>query len=137
MTDPFAAPAPPSDGIEWTAHNGRLLLLTIGGSETVNTSFGEKEAVRADVVILDGPEAGTRYDDTLVFPKLLVSQLKSRAGQKVLGRLGQGVAKPGQKPPWILNEATDADKQIGVAYLANGIATPAAATAAAGGKPPF
>jgi hypothetical protein len=135
MTDPFAAPAPPSDGIDWSAHNGQLLLINVGDSETVNTSFGEKEAVRADVVILDGPDAGTRHDDTLVFPKLLVSQLKPRAGQKVLGRLGQGQAKPGQKPPWILAEATPADKQIGVAYLANGIATPA--TAVNGGKPPF
>lgn len=135
MTDPFASPAPPSDGIDWTSHNGRLLLFTVGDTDTVNTSFGEKEAVRADVAVLDGTEAGTTYTDTLVFPKLLVSQLKSRAGQKVLGRLGQGQAKPGQKPPWILAEATPADKQIGVAYLANGIATPTPATA--GGAPPF
>jgi len=135
MSNPFADPAPPSDGIDWSAHNGHLLLIDVGDTETVNTSFGEKDAVRADVVVLDGPDAGTRHGDTLVFPKLLVSQLKSRTGQKVLGRLGQGQAKVGQKPPWILAEATDADKQIGVAYLANGIATPAAAPV--GGKPPF
>jgi len=135
MSDQFAAPAPPSDGIDWSAHNGALLLIDVGDTDKVNTSFGEKDAVRANVVILDGPDAGTRHDDTLIFPKLLVSQLKSRVGQKVLGRLGQGQAKPGQKPPWILAEATDADRQVGVAYLANGLTAPPAAPAT--GKPPF
>jgi hypothetical protein len=36
----------------------------------------------------------------------------------VLGRLEQGTAKPGQKPPWKLANATDSDKDIGRKYLA-------------------
>ena len=47
--------------------------------------------------------------DTLVFPKLLQSQLRSQIGKKVLGRLGQGSAKPGQSAPWLLNEASADD----------------------------
>jgi hypothetical protein len=45
--------------------------------------------------------------------------LKSKLGEKVLGRLGQGVAKPGQSPPWVLHEANDADVKAGTEYLAS------------------
>jgi hypothetical protein len=53
-----------------------------------------------------------------VFPKVLASQLRSSVGGKVIGRLGQGIAKPGQSAPWTLNAATDADKETGRKYLA-------------------
>lgn len=140
MTDPFAAPAAPSSGIDFKEYNGALLLITVTGVEdhvpTVHTKPGEKSpAVKADVAVLDGPGKGEEFPDTLIFPKVLQSQLNRRVGQKVLGRLGQGVAKPGQSAPWVLSEATDADKQIGMAYLSSGFAAPA--TQATAGAPPF
>jgi len=123
-TDPFATPGTAS-GVQWEDLKGALLLIEPHTVETgIQTTFGEKDAIRADVAVLDGPSKGEQHPDTLVFPGVLISQLKTRLGQKVLGRLGQGQGKPGQKPPWILTEATDADKQIGLAYLANGFATP-------------
>lgn len=135
MTEsPFAAPATTS-GIEWKSLLGRLLLIEPSGSETVNTVHGPNEAVRGDVIVLDGPEPGTRYDDTLVFPKVLAGQLRPKIGQKVLGRLGQGQAKSGQSAPWILAEATAEDVQVGTAYLSGTLKAPAAQQAAPTGQP--
>jgi hypothetical protein len=131
-TNPFAAPATTS-GIDWKDLNGLLLYIEPKGSEKINTSFGESDVVRCDLVVLDGPNAGQRYDDALVFPKVFANQLRPKIGEKVLGRLGQGQAKSGQSAPWLLNEATPADVQIGINYLAQS-AKPAATSAA---QPPF
>jgi hypothetical protein len=133
-TDPFAAPAS-ATAIQWADLNGSLLLIEVHNIEhDIPTTLGKKDAVRADVVVLDGSGQGDTYPDCLIFPKGLQGQLRARIGQKVLGRLGQGVAKAAQSPPWLLSEATDADKRVGMAYLANGLAQPA--TAPPGGKPP-
>lgn len=135
MSDQFAAPAAPGSGITWNDHNGRLLLIVPNAVKTgIQTSLGLSDAVAADVTVLDGPDAGTEYPDTLIFPKILQSQVSGRIGQKVLGRLGQGTAKPGQSAPWMLGEATDADKAVATAWL-NRTAQPAAAGGAA--TPPF
>lgn len=123
--DPFGAPAS-SIGIDWKALKGALLLVKVSEViehlPTAHTKPGEKSpAVRADVVVLDDKgdvEAETAYVDTLIFPKVLQSQVKGSVGGMVLGRLGQGAAKPAQSPPWTLAEATEADKVIGREYLA-------------------
>lgn len=108
--DMFASPSSPSGGITWADHKGSLLLIEPLAAETgIQTSFGSADAVRANVYVLDGPGAGQEHPDTLVFPKLLQSQLKGQIGAKVLGRLGQGNAKPGQSAPWLLEEATADD----------------------------
>lgn len=117
-TDPFEAPAT-AVGIDYKELNGALLLFSVTSVETgVVTSLGEKDAVRCNVAVLDGPQAGQTYDDTLIFPRVLIGQLRSRVGGMVLGRLGQGAAKPGQNPPWKLAEPTDDDKAKGRAHLA-------------------
>jgi hypothetical protein len=134
MSNPFAAPAA-SAGITWADLDGLLLLIEPLAEETgIPTVHGEAKAVRANVTVLDGPNAGERHDDTLIFPKILQSQVRPKIGEKVLGRLGQGNKKPGQSAPWILNEATPADVQIGVNWLAQS-ARPAAAQAAPAGQP--
>lgn len=113
MTDPWDSPGSTA-GVDFEELNGRLLVITPHAAEEVNTSFGEKECVRADLVVLDGPSASTEYKDTLIFPKVLIGQLRSTigTGRMVLGRLGQGVAKPGQKPPWLLADPTEADRKV-------------------------
>ena len=115
----FATPAA-STGIEWASLNGRLLIVE--PTEVVKgiaTNFGTTDAVRATVTVVDGAEAGKKYTDTLIFPKVLQSQLSSRVGQKVLGRLGQGQAKPGQSPPWMLNPGSPEDEQKAQAFLSS------------------
>jgi hypothetical protein len=123
-TDPFAAPST-ATGIKWADLKGSLLLFTVHGVENgIKTVHGDAQAVRADVAVLDGEQVGTVYNDTLVFPKVLISQIKSSVGGMVLARLGQGSAKPGQSAPWTLTEATDGDKAKGREYLAQNAPTP-------------
>lgn len=128
---PFAAPATAA-GIDLTELNGALLLITVASVETgIQTVHGPAEAIRCGVAVLDGPQAGTEHRDTLLFPKVLCAQLRPNVGAKVLARLGQGLAKPGQSPPWMLSEATPADTEVGLAWLAKN--TPAVV----GPAPPF
>lgn len=110
----FATPAAPSGGLDYNEINRSLLLVQVITVEdhvpTVHTKPGEKSpAVRGNVTVLDGAKAGESYEDTLIFPKVLQSQLRGRVGQLVLGRLTQGMAKPGQSAPWQLAEATPED----------------------------
>lgn len=118
--DQFDGPGSAS-GIAWDDLKGKLLLITPQSVEKVATSFGEKEAVRAKVAVLDAAEGqDNEYPDTLIFPKALISQVRANVGtgRMNLGRLGQGSAKAGQKPPWLLDEPTDQDKTVARAHLA-------------------
>lgn len=123
MTDQFSNPAS-SAGIEWTAVNGHLLLVSPHSQEHgIVTAYGPADAVRADITDLDAVDPNTGlpfvYEDILVFPKVLQSQLRPKFGGKVLGRLGQGAAKQGQDPPWTLADFTPQDAQRATAYLAH------------------
>lgn len=113
-TDMFSAPAS-TNGIDWKAALGHLLLVSpLSVEEKVNTSLGEKDAIRADVVDLDTNDT---YTDVLVFPRVLQGQLRPKIGGKVLGRLGQGTAKPGQSAPWVLQDFTPDDAKKASAYI--------------------
>jgi hypothetical protein len=115
----FAAPAAAS-GINWNDLNGALLIIEpVEVVTDINTVHGVTDAVKATVSVIDGPKADQVYEDTLVFPRALRAQLSSRIGQKVLGRLGQGTAKPGQTAPWMLQTGTPADEQTAVQWLAS------------------
>ncbi len=116
---PFNDPSAGGDKLPLGDLLGALLLFTVKSVEKdITTSFGVTDAVKADVAVLDGPHKGDTYDDTLVFPRVLKSALAPSVGGMVLGRLGQGTAKPGQSPPWILAAGTDDDKTTGEKYLA-------------------
>lgn len=118
MSDnPFAAPAEAS-GFSPKDHNGRLLLIEPKSIERdIKTDYGVTDAISADVAVIDGPDAPDTYPDSLIFPKVLQSQLSSKIDEKVLGRLTQGEAKPGQSPPWKLDPATPDDIAVGKRYL--------------------
>jgi hypothetical protein len=108
---------------DWDAHNRRLLLITPKSIEaSVRTVHGEKDAVRADIVVLGEPGAGPDevLRETLIFPGYIQGQVRAHigTGRMTLGRLGQGEATRGQKPPWLLSDPTDADKTVARAYLA-------------------
>jgi hypothetical protein len=142
--DQIDDPAQPSGGVDWGALQNRLLLFDVIDIEKeISTVHGVKDAVRADLVVLDGPDAGKEYLNTLVFPGVLISQLKSKVNKKVLGRLGTGEKKAGQNAPWKLITATDQDKQLGQRYLASRAAKsmeppdPWGSTPQQGGQPPF
>lgn len=139
-TNPFAAPAAPSDGIKWADYEGRLLVIEpLSDEKGIQTSFGDADAVKATVHVIDGQSA--THNDVLVFPKILASQLRPRIGEKVIGRLGRGQAKPGQSAPWILSDATAQDIDTGVQWLntqqSNQFATAAPTQQPQAGTPPF
>jgi hypothetical protein len=133
----FVSAAPPSGGITWADHKGKLLIaepLTFEAG--INTAFGTADAVKANIHVLTGPDEAEDYPEALVFPKLLASQLKGHIGSKVVGRLGQGAAKPGQSAPWLLEEASADDLEKAKAWLEK--QKPALTSAApAEGTPPF
>jgi hypothetical protein len=118
MSDDFDSPGSVT-GVEWAELNGRLLLIQPHSNEEVDTVHGRSKAVRADIVVLDGPGAPEEYIDTLIFPKVVSGQVRTNVGtgRRNLGRLGQGNKKPGQSAPWILADPTDADKAIARQYL--------------------
>lgn len=139
----------PAGQLKITDYNGQLLLVKpTGQEEGVNTSFGAADAIRADVVVLDGPDAGTDYSDILIFQRVLQGQLRPQIGKGlVLGRLGQGEAKAGQSKPWKLLDFTDEDAKVAQAYLdanpgfekhaaPSAASTPAAAAPLPGGGGP-
>lgn len=119
--DPFNDPA--AGGTKITEFEGRLILITpTGYEESISTAYGEKDAVRANVVVVDEktPQASERHDDVLIFQGNLIGATKRFVGKgMVIGRLGKGEAKKGQSEPWILTTATDEEKSYARQYLAS------------------
>ena len=114
----FASPAS-ATGIEWATLKGALLMIHVTEVvKDIQTSYGVTDAVRATVTPVDGESAGAAYEDTLVFPRALKAQLAPNVGKTVLGRLGQGQAKPGQSAPWLLTEASADDQKTAAAFVA-------------------
>jgi hypothetical protein len=114
----FADPGSPTS-IPWADLLGSLVIVDV--EETVKdivTVNGVTDAIRAQIVVLDGDHAGDNYPDALIFSRGLRSQLRHKIGQKVLGRVIQGEPSPGKNPPWNLAPATDADRKIAADYLA-------------------
>lgn len=106
-------------GINYQELLGALLVVDVTEVvQGVNTTFGPSDPIRATVTVIDGDQAAAVYVDTLIFPKVLQSQLRSNVGKRVLGRLGQGTPKAGQSPPWTLEKATDADIRTASEFLA-------------------
>jgi len=136
--NPFVKAAPASGSISWEDLKGRLLLvepLEVLADPIATTNGEQTGVVRANVSVLDGDEAGTVYEETLIFPKVLKNQTKNRVGAMVLGRLGQGQKKPGQNAPWILEDYTEADLAVGTEFLNKRQAAKLGAPAASGTAP--
>ena len=126
----FSAPVA-NEGVKVADFNGHLLIVSpIEFKANIQTVNGPADAIEVNVVDLDTNE---EHISLLWFNVALKNALKPLIGQKVLGRIGQGVAKPGKNPPWLLNDATgDADAVAKAnAYIANGIAAPATASGTA------
>lgn len=142
MSDPFVQPAPAStEGPDFQTLRGALLLIKVISQEahvpTVHTLPGEKSpAVVADITVLDGQRQGEQLVNTLIFPKVLQTQLCRSIGQTVLGRLTQGEAKQGKNAPWQLDPASADDASNARRYLDARASQPVGAPAASA-EPPF
>lgn len=125
VSDDFAKPseAPSGEGWNFTEEaEGRLVLLTPLREDKVDTSFGEKPIIVADVVVIDEkkPAKSEVHDDVYVFGGYLRGALRGFIGERrVLGRLVKGEPKKkGENAPWLLEDATDAEVELAKAYLA-------------------
>lgn len=94
--------------------------------EKMATQMGDSDAVRCTVHDITDK---TTHEEVLWFSTVLVGSLRSRVGQKVLGVMSKGVAKPGQTAPWILQDASSVPEAVAAAkeYMASVPAQPAAA----------
>jgi hypothetical protein len=100
-----------------------LLIEALRFEANVQTSYGEMDAVACHVFVVDGEHAGERFRDKLIFPKMLVSQLKGQVGtgEYTCGRLIKGVAlKKGQSDPWLIDDPSDADLEAAAKFLDGG-----------------
>lgn len=122
----------------------RLVAIKVEKYEpAVTTKRGDKPAIGCSVTVIDGPNAGAVFTDTLIFGAVIVPQLKEKVGRHVLGRIYEGEAKDGNFAPFKLREATDEETEYAVRFLsakpgpaAQQPAAAAAAPAAAGATPP-
>ncbi len=131
MTISFAAPATGGDGPTAADLNGHVLVVEPQAYETgIKTVHGDKDAVRCRVHDIS---AQATYDDVLWFGGYLVGSLKGRIGDKVLAQMGQGAAKAGQSPPWMLTDLStnEVAVQAATAYLTGQVAATLAAPAPA------
>lgn len=105
-------------------HEGALLLITPRSlEEGIETSFGEADAIKADVVVLTKTNGKPlaepeEHQGALIFQRVVIGQLESKIGNgRVLGKVGRGVAKKGQSAPFLIEKAEDDEKDLARAYL--------------------
>ena len=104
----FSAPSSNTESVKVADLNGHLLILEALEYKTgIPTVHGDADAIEVRINDLD---TGHTHESVLFFNVALKNALKTKIGQKVLARIGQGTAKPGKSAPWILIDATgDAD----------------------------
>lgn len=115
----FQQPSQGGDQVKVPELIGALVLVYVREyRENITTSYGLSDAIAADVHVLDGPKAGESFENTLIFQKALIGALRGAiGGDPVLGRIGQGVAKPGQSAPYILQPFTAQDAAVATAWI--------------------
>lgn len=86
--------------------------------EEITTSFGTKDAVVTDLVVLS--DGGAEFYDAMIFQGAIIARLKRNigTGRPVLGVIAKGEAKKGQNAPYVLEAADEAGVQAARDYLA-------------------
>lgn len=114
----FSQPSAASD-FRAADHIGHLLLVYVRELRVdIVTTYGTSDAIACDVVVLTDPAGPRREPGVLFFQKPLIGSLKNAIGKDpVLARLGQGVAKPGQSAPYILNPFNEQDAAFATQWL--------------------
>lgn len=133
MVKAVVAASPGGDRINFEDWIGKLFVVEPTDYEKdIKTDYGLSDAIRANVWVLLSPTEHEEFNDTLIFPRVLVSSLKKSVGKElVVGRLEQGEAKKGQSAPWLLSVPTEKDMEKANAFIARVLVT---ATPSDGGK---
>lgn len=124
----FATGSKAGDGAKITADKGQAVVIRpTEYVPSMTTTHGETDAVRADWVVLTGPDAGQVREDSLIFQRVLVSTLKNLVGTATpfcVGVVGEGQAKAGKSAPVILQDpAPEHLEYAGKAVQVNGWVT--------------
>lgn len=120
MAKQIVAAAPGGTGIQYADFEGKLFVVEPLEVEHLVTQFSEgkeQEAVRANVFVLVAKDKTEEFEDTLIFPRVLISQTKRQIGSYVVGRLTKGEAKRGQSAPWKFAEPSPADLKKAADFL--------------------
>jgi hypothetical protein len=106
-------------------HVGVLIVFKVLGQKPDYSTerFGVKPTVWADVMLVDGPNAGTVFPRAEIFHTKLYEALFEHVGKNVLARLNKG------NRAFFLNDATPDEERYAEEFLANG-GRPAATQAA-------
>jgi hypothetical protein len=126
----FAAPSNANETVKVADLAGHLLIVKPVEYKTgIATVHGDAEAIEVNIVDLD---TNKEHSSLLWFNVALRNALKTKIGQSVLARIGQGAAKPGKSAPWVLVDATSDAAAVAKAnaYI-SGNAAPAATPAPA------
>ena len=126
----FSAPSNNTESVKVADLNGHLLILEPLEYKTgIPTVHGDADAIEVRINDLD---TGFNHESVLFFNVALKNALKTKIGQKVLARIGQGQAKPGKSAPWILVDATADASAVAKAnaFISGATATAAPAAAA-------
>jgi hypothetical protein len=129
----FSAPSSNTESVKVADLNGHLLILEAIEYKTgIPTVHGDADAIEVRINDLD---TGYSHESVLFFNVALKNALKTKIGQKVLARIGQGQAKAGKSAPWILIDATGDAEAVAKAnaFIAG---TPAVAAAPAAAPAP-
>lgn len=103
LSDMFARGSKAGDGAKIKDDMGAAVLVRpTEFIQGMKTSQGLADCVRADWVVLDGPNQGAVRKDSLVFNQVLISSLKDLPGTAtpfLVGVVGMGEAKGGKSAP--------------------------------------
>lgn len=126
----FSAPSTSTESVKVADLNGHLLIIEpIEYKTGITTVHGDADAIEVRINDLD---TATTHESVLFFNVALKNALKTKIGQKVLAKIGQGTAKSGKSAPWILLDATgDADAVAKANAFIAGAVAPAVAPAPA------
>ena len=98
------------DAMTMEDHLDHLLVVEVLSLETnITTKYGPADAIKANVLDVN---TGQVYRETLLWGKFLVSTLQRSIGEKLLGVLVLGEAKPGQSAPYKLQDASGEAKAV-------------------------
>ncbi len=118
--NPFSTPSS-SEKVIVEGNLGKLMLITPKEVlDKVPTIHGEKEALVADVTILDKSGKGKHevYTDVRIFQGVLIGKLKTAIGKPmpVLGTLAKGQAPQGKSAPWVIDAPVEAEIKLALDY---------------------
>jgi len=114
----FDTPDDRSASFSCEEHKGALIAVRVTGTGTADMDWGPSDYITGDVSVIEGPNAGERYDDAAIFGKFIYNSLKRKIGRTVLGVITQGTEKIKGNYPWKLEPATPEQTERAVRFMA-------------------